>query len=1810
MAFIETEVNSSSFGTLTEEEELKGITTFQKKASEKKRLFSGFLKENPRVFKAFKNADRKGKRKIADNFNVALFEKFPDQFGRKKTIQVTELVESGAPSGLPLGPGRSGFVPREVSKEINLPILPENQEALLAAIERGQFKPSDALPDNKDLSKLSEKEQETFAELLNVISGMSQNHYIDDSVRQEWLAVGKNILEATGAPSELRTKTKALSGGTGFAKATIGTGFRLAASVEEALGKDPKESEEKLARAMKLFDPFSPLEKSVRAEDIDTFRTAGALTFAIGGSISGGTFIQGLKIGALKKLGLSATMEAAISLSVRETLPSFLADISGVDPDSVAAASLDALEGALFGTVAPLTFSKAARAGLKQNISEIINDFRFTSDPKDIAKNVDLIKNKLNLTQEEAQEAFDAAFPSGELDKLQDPMPRMIKAAQAQRKAKNLQLTLADKRPGPIRTQAEAEEAFAQPKTEAQKEAEAQVDASARALDERQEKLEQAVDTFIRQGQVDDAAKAQANLDELLSQKNLKTQAGLEQALKEPTEAQKTLQAQLDAREARLDEAVETFKDAPIISNKLAAQDINQAVDVAEDLVTPIDLHKSRARIKQGATIDPAAEKIARQDEIARAREASPESKVAEETAQEARAETLGEVFAKDIDPIQANHINRIETNKTLTRTQKDDLVRAATGETSKLTKKIDQIAEQIKNNPDAPQSARTRAELLKDDIMNVTPKATKLDKDLAIAAVKMANNEKALAKATKAEINEFLLEPVSPTQLKKTNKKDLMDRFIKERDETMKAENELIPAQAQKIDDIPEIRMRESDEITSGTKQTEYEPSTQTRSEHKAQSTDPENINNKDADPTDATAEERVQSRKDVEKDVTGEPSTTTTGDVPQNVLDANDRIVKRLSKQLADEGSGKSIGGPVSAGMFNDLVTVGAHLITRGFTNFAPWAKEMMRNFGNTIRGSLTDIWESGQRFVNKASNKIFNSTHANDLQQGLTKQADDLTKNSQKFADNPAVRAIDIILSPISTRIKRIAPRVFGRLQLFEVDTRRKTFERLTEVKGFVQGMADIRKTNRVAFRDIDRMFMNGKINDAIEVIKTIDLPPKVKSDLLEGITKTRKLLDDLFQEARDTGLDVDFRKDYMPRTVKDYKGLLKALGSEPKAAIDKLIKQEEKRLRRPIALHERAEVANRYLLRGGDLGQGRMGNLKGRTIEEVSEELSPFYGETHDNLMNYITQMTDRIEKQKLFGRHRPVPLVRKENVTFTTLADGSKVQVAKNSPTGLVEYDPETLGALVEKLAPGLKGEAKDELTSLIKSRFVEGEASMNEFLQAAKNVQYMAVLGKFNNALTQLGDLWGAIRRSPRDFMFGLKQASPFLGSDDAVKTIQLGLTRILEEHASSPLKTSKILNKLFKTTGLARIDQFGKEVFLNASLQKMRNIARGNRGAKALENFRNKHVEFFGEDFTNKLIDDLQSPNRSYETDAAIFNEVTEVQPITKLEMPEAYLNNPNGRMFYMLKTFTLKQMDALRREGVDELLDAMQETDKVEKAKKAAKAVLSMGAIALGGPLWEATTSDIMKDAIRGKEISVDSVSDAAFANFFRFFFMNKHVTQRFGEKKGALTAWAQGMIPPALSLGDQLIHDTNLALEGEWEFDTSQNVYSLPYVGDIVWWNSPQGEERKEILAKERRQSNDELFDGLDDVSKANRKEGKKRADEIELDLQLIKDAGSQTARFKIIQNIAVENPERVKQVISRLKQQRKTEILQLTENEQDFKKKPAFDRADQLAKVINNLQTPQEKQAMYIEMIRKGIITPKVKARLDPQLVGAQ
>ena len=104
----------------------------------------------------------------------------------------------------------------------------------------------------------------------------------------------------------------------------------------------------------------------------------------------------------------------------------------------------------------------------------------------------------------------------------------------------------------------------------------------------------------------------------------------------------------------------------------------------------------------------------------------------------------------------------------------------------------------------------------------------------------------------------------------------------------------------------------------------------------------------------------------------------------------------------------------------------------------------------------------------------------------------------------------------------------------------------------------------------------------------------------------------------------------------------------------------------------------------------------------------------------------------------------------------------------------------------------------------------------------------------------------------------------------------------------------------------------------------------------------------------------------------------------------PVRYLNNPNGRILYMLKSFMLKQYDIVRREVVQEWNKADTLAQKAEAAKKGATL---FGYLAVGN-----AGTGMIKDMALRREVDVDQIPDRSVWALLGIYGANKYTSERY--------------------------------------------------------------------------------------------------------------------------------------------------------------------------------------------------------------------
>lgn len=586
----------------------------------------------------------------------------------------------------------------------------------------------------------------------------------------------------------------------------------------------------------------------------------------------------------------------------------------------------------------------------------------------------------------------------------------------------------------------------------------------------------------------------------------------------------------------------------------------------------------------------------------------------------------------------------------------------------------------------------------------------------------------------------------------------------------------------------------------------------------------------------------------------------------------------------------------------------------------------------------------------------------------------------------------KLVDELLGPISTRIGIISPKVKNTLKRFEYDYRMQIKKDTIAVKPILE-----RSSKEMTPEDFADFDLARKNSDTTKIMELL-----TKYNLFDEYKTLRKTLDAVRKRAKEVGYDVNFIEDYHPRVLKDPEGFLEYFQKgKDWDIISRAIKEREDESGK-MSPEEKAQFVN-SLIQGYQHGQAKPSSFKGRTIQMIDAKLNQFYMSSHGALTAYIRQTNEAIEAKRFFGKGEKA-------TDFTHVEDSIGAYVIGEIAEGNIRPDQEA------------------ELTKILRARF---EArGPGKVIGTLRDLAYIDVMGSPISAITQIGDLTWALYKygleSTGKGVWNALKGKPLLSKED------IGIEGIVQEF-EDPSRASDLLRTVFKLTGLEKIDRIGKEALIETTIRDYQ--ARAKKDAAALK----KELKpIFGKE-TNQVIKDLQTGELSENVGYLGFSRLLDFQPVALSEMPETYLRTTNGRIFYMLKTFTIKQFDIFRREAFQKIKSKNPET-----VKEGLRNLVVLSSIFV---LLNATADEI-KDFILGRKTSF---KDRLIDNIFRLFGVSKFITWT-ARMEGWGTALLKQMLPP--------MQFVNSLASG----DPKKLLKSIPFVGKIFYWRTKEEKPKK--------------------------------------------------------------------------------------------------------------------------------------------------
>ena len=662
----------------------------------------------------------------------------------------------------------------------------------------------------------------------------------------------------------------------------------------------------------------------------------------------------------------------------------------------------------------------------------------------------------------------------------------------------------------------------------------------------------------------------------------------------------------------------------------------------------------------------------------------------------------------------------------------------------------------------------------------------------------------------------------------------------------------------------------------------------------------------------------------------------------------------------------------------------------------------------------------------------------------------------RNLKSFVSS-VTGGLDKALGAISTRLGNISPKIKHKMRELDFNTATKFTQDANEIAPLLR-QAHKRMSN-ADFADWDYARKNSDAPKIDQITK--------KYGLEKEYAALRSLLDRMRKEAIDVGLDVGYIKDYSPRIINDTKGFLNKIGKGDNwPAISRHLAERARELGITTAEMPddmKADIVSSFIL-GRPTGLAGISATKERKLTTILPEFNEFYMDSDAALMSYIYSTRKAIEARKFFGRvpekvKKLKQRLRRAETRKRDLESKGLVEGAKQVADDIVDYKAqiakfnnqrdfsENIGAyIVELMAEGKIDPSKEgELREILMARFHERGA--HGFWKGYKNLAYIDVMGSPISALTQIADLvWSAYEGGLAPT---IKHAFKSAIGKSKVSREDVGITHIAQEFAD-PGTLGKAVSFVFKAVGLEKIDAIGKEALLNTAFEKFQKQAKTDPAT-----LKTKISDVF-EGETDAVIEDLKKGDITDNVRLLVYNRLLDFQPVALSEMPEKYLKGGNGRLFYMLKTFTIKQMDVYRNEVYKQIASPDRKV-KLQGLKNMAR--LSMYFVLANAG------ADELKDFILGRKTSF---SDRVIENFLRLGGISKYVTWT-ARREGVGTAAAKQLLPPFKFI-DSLSKDILSAGDKKGV----RTIGSIPFIGKLYEWRFgrlAEGRKKKPVAGRRR-------------------------------------------------------------------------------------------------------------------------------------------
>lgn len=462
----------------------------------------------------------------------------------------------------------------------------------------------------------------------------------------------------------------------------------------------------------------------------------------------------------------------------------------------------------------------------------------------------------------------------------------------------------------------------------------------------------------------------------------------------------------------------------------------------------------------------------------------------------------------------------------------------------------------------------------------------------------------------------------------------------------------------------------------------------------------------------------------------------------------------------------------------------------------------------------------------------------------------------------------------------------------------------------LENFNKNVLDLKKNNSKDYDEFSIAWYNNNMEE-IEKIST-------KYGFFEEFKNVRTILEELYDRQVEVGVDIGYRKNYLPTRIKanEFEKVKNVIaekyGSDILSELEKVATGKGYLLNSPEGISLLSNYLRGYTPRGITLSPSNF--TKQRTLER-SKDFFPFYQSFEKSLADYISQTTRNINEREFFGKstaeqQKELTKLKRKETQLTKTTDENKrkklieeiSELRKNIENTNINLES-SIGKVIAEELPNISVKDADKLKDFLLSLFKKEPTG--KLTQATNTLSGIYVLPNPKSALKQLTELSASIRD------FGLNKTITSLFSKNLVNMKDLGLDVDINE----PSKLQNLYSKALKSVGFDKADMIGKNTYLNSAFLDTQEKIRNN-DKKTINN-----LEMMFEDKAEEVKEKfLQGKATDYDVMSYLFYLINDTQPLSSGSKTKFFNDHPNFRFMYNLKSYLIQQISFIKNKVINE--------------------------------------------------------------------------------------------------------------------------------------------------------------------------------------------------------------------------------------------------------------------------------------------------